>query len=41
METVEDVIKTIDIEKLNQDQFVAVVHEIFQIFRERTPDGEN
>ena len=37
----EDVIKTIDISKLNQHQFVAVVHEIFQMFRERTSDGEN
>ena len=41
METVEDVIKTIDISKLNQYQFVAVVHEIFKMFRERTSDGEN
>jgi hypothetical protein len=41
METVEDVIKTIDISKLNQYQFVAVVDEIFQMFRERTSDGEN
>ena len=41
METVEDVIKTIDISKLKQYQFVAVVDEIFQMFRERTSDGEN
>ena len=41
METVEDVIKTIDISKLNQYQFVAVVHVIFQTFRERTSDGKD
>jgi hypothetical protein len=41
METIEDVIKTIDISKLNQHQFVAVVHEIFQMFREGKSNGKD
>jgi hypothetical protein len=33
-ETIEDVIKTIDISKLSQAEFVAIVDEIFQVFKE-------
>jgi len=35
METIEDVIKTIDIQNLSQADFMSIVGEIFQAFAER------
>ena len=35
-ETIEEVIKTIDISKLNQVEFVHVVGEIFRVFKEES-----